>query len=292
MKTPKRLAVVITALVTLFGAHPALANTTERAAAIARAQEYFDDGIAAYEEEDYARAFEAFQDAYEQVPAAVFLYNTARVAQLMGRLDEALKFAERAHQQTDRPLPPKLVERNDVLIASLKESLKAADEEAERKKAAENPPFSKPVVMKYEPRQPKNATVKIVPLKKQASGGLSALGYSGIAVAAVGVGLLGAATYLSIDSSSKLDTLSELDTPEFYEQRLSEIEGQQALGRGLLYAGVAGAAIGGGLLAWDLIDGREHAPESASLQHASPKRLTLAISADATQVGMLLRGAY
>lgn len=294
MKTPAILTtVILTAALLLSGVPPTHAeapSNKDDAAAIIAAQQHFDDGVAAYEDADYAQALEEFSQAYSQVPAAIFLYNAARVAQKLESLDESLKLAELARSQSDHPLPAPLIEKNTELIASLRQEIARVEAEEARYRAQKFAPKD----LKPKQTQPKKtAPVESSEFAEKTHGGGSALGYSGTAIAAVGFGLLGAATYLSIDSTSKIDALSTVDDPAIYNHQLAKIEGQQAVGRGLLYSGIATVTIGGAMIVWDLISPTERAASKANQsQPVSITGISVSIAPDAAHAGVIFGGTY
>jgi len=286
MRIPqRRIALVMTTLL-LAWSHPVLAggpSTPEDPAKIVAAQEHFDAGVAAYQSEAYDVALEEFRQAYDQVPAAVFLYNAARMAEKLGRLDESLKLAELAHFQIERPLPPPLVEKTNELIERLNHALAEADKNKK-----------KIVAKKYTPKPMKT---ELTPNNEEPDAerakGWSAMGYSGAGITVVGLGLIGAATYLGADASAQLDELASVTSSTDYNERRANIESQQSMGQGFLYSGIATVALGGALIAWDLLSPAErparepHASESVSIHGVSAS-----ISPDATSAGIILRGSY
>ncbi|WP_133622163.1 hypothetical protein [Bradymonas sediminis] len=283
-----RIAIVATILL-LASSHPALAggpSTPDDPAKIVAAQKHFDEGVAAYQREAYDVALEEFRQAYDQVPAAVFLYNAARMAEKLERLDESLKLAELAHFQIERPLPPPLVEKTNELIERLNHSLAKAD--AKRKKN---------IAMKYTPKPmaqaPTPAASAADTERAGHASGWSALGYSGAGIAVVGIGLIGAATYLGADASAQLDELATVTSATDYNERRANIESQQSMGQGFLYSGIATVALGGAFIAWDLMSPTERpSREPSTSGNVSISGVSASISADSTSAGIMLRGVY
>lgn len=218
------------------------------------AQELFEEGMLAYQAKKFPEAIVLFQKAYTYVPAAAFLYNAAKVAEAMGDFDQALKFAERAGAQTEEALPDQMAQANRKLIESLK--IKIA-EEASRAEAARRAEESHAAAWSW-------------------------VGYSGVGAGIAGLGLIGGATYLGMKASSDFDELSRVEDEAVYTNRRADIESSQKLGRAILYSGIGLVALGGGLVAWDLLSPHEH-PVTVSLGPTS---------GGAGEVGLQLLGEF
>jgi|GEM_PF-5456514 len=288
MNVPSIRTLALLAVLLLSWGEPARAQAPDNAAAITAAQRHFDDGVAAYQNEDYARALEEFDKAYAQIPAAIFLYNAARVAEKLEQFEESLKLAELAQAEVERPLPDALVEKNTQLIKSLEQRIDqiAAQAEAEERRT---PPTR---FTRREPTASQPAQVA-PPTATPSDEGWSALRYSGGGIAFLGLGLIGTSIYLSADANSQIDELSTIDEPKDFNRRVDSIEEQQFTGKVLLFSGIATVAAGGALIAWDLLRPTEHS--AAKPPPARPVSLTgvsISIAPDNDQVGILFRGIY
>lgn len=235
--------VIATVLMVVMGGAsvPAVAVSQDRQQREVKvAQKLFEKGASAYSEKRYADALMLFRKAYTYVPAAPFLYNAARAAEKLGNLDQALSLAKQAKEQEDQPLPERLRAQNDALIESLEQRIEAAKREAERNRSMQ----------------------------------WSWVGYSGIGVSVVGLGLMGGAAYLGSEASADIEALEGVENPEAYGRQRDDILAKQATGEVLLYSGIGLAAVGGGLIAWDLLS----PGESPFRVSAGPGNVGLSVS--------------
>src|SRR5689334_7945760 len=60
----------------------------------AKAKQLVDAGIKAYDEKDYDKAIDLYQQAYALTQHPVLLFNIAQAHQFAGRLDEATRYYE------------------------------------------------------------------------------------------------------------------------------------------------------------------------------------------------------
>ena len=183
------------------------------------AQKLFEKGSKAYSEKRFADALTLFRKAYTYVPAAPFLYNAARAAEKLGNLEQALSLAEQAKDQKEQPLPVQLATKNDELIESLEAEIVAAKQEAERQRTMQ----------------------------------WSWVGYSGLGVSVLGLGLIGGAAYMGSEASVDIAALGDVEDRAVYAQRREDILARQSTGQVLMYSGIGLAAVGGGMVAWDLL---------------------------------------
>lgn len=291
MNAPKIQVLALLALLALlilnWGA-PARAQDSDNAAAITAAQRHFDQGVAAYQNEDYAHALEEFNQAYAQIPAAIFLYNSARVAEKLEKYDESLKFAELAQAEVERPLPDSLVEKNTALIESLKQRIAQIDAAAKAKDDQATP-------TRFAHREPSGIQPEVPAAQSPTptDEGWSVLRYSGGGVALLGLGLIGTSLYVNTDANQQIDELSTVDDPTDYNRRIDAIEEQQFTGKVLLFSGIATVAVGGALIAWDLLRPAEHAAATpAPAQPVSLTGVSISVEPDSAQFGILFRGVY
>lgn len=186
-----------------------------------RAQQLFERGYGAYSTEKYGRALAMWRKAYEFVPAAVFLFNAAKAGEQLGNLEQALALAKRAGKQEKRPLPEKLAKKNETLIRDLKARLAFERKRREALRARK----------------------------------LDWRGWSGVAGLAGGTLAVGLATAVFGNQAGKINqNLGNAGSREAYQERRTRMESKQTVGRVLLYSGAGVAAVGGGLLVWDLVD--------------------------------------
>jgi tetratricopeptide (TPR) repeat protein len=234
------------------------------------AQTLFNDAVAAYKTQKYPEALALFREAYTHVPSAVFLYNAARVAEKMGDLDASLEFAKRAASQQERALPAPLAEKNSVLIKSLENQIaqtkKRAEEERVARQRAEKQIAEKQRVEKQlaEKKLAEQRRAQEERARRQGASEWSWIGYSGVGFGIAGIGLIGGATYLGAEASSEIDSMRGIDDEAIYAQKRSDVESTQTTGQVLLYSGIGLVALGGGMVAWDLMNPDE-SPVSVSV---------------------------
>ena len=284
--TIRTLALIF--VLTVGWGEPAQAQDSDNAAAISAAQQHFDDGVAAYQDEDFEQTLEKFSQAHAEVPAAIFLYNAARVAEKLERFDESLKLAELAQAEVERPLPDVLVEKNTALIRSLRQRIAQADAEAEKNRFE--------AVKFADPSHPTPQSQPVAPAPRPPAPtdeGGSALSYSGAGIAILGLGLIGTSIYLATDANAQIDALETIEDPKDFNRRIDEIDAQQFTGNMLLYSGIATVAAGGALIAWDLLTPTERPTSEVSpTEPASITGASISLSPDATHVGIRIRGVY
>lgn len=145
--------IAVMGLLAIAAARPALAQGPEQQAgqvdeaSKARAKRAFAKGIAAYQLEKYDQAVQHFEEGYQAVPQAVFLYNIAQAYRLGHEPRLALDYYQRYLKQD-----PAAQNREEVegRIAALREQLGDTVEPADKQKAegpqgpAVAPPPSEP----------------------------------------------------------------------------------------------------------------------------------------------------
>lgn len=193
----------------------------EQAEAESVAQRLFERGYRAYSDKSYAEALGLWRKAYEYVPEAVFLYNSANAASKLGNLDEAIGLARRAARQEERPLSDELVRKNDALIAKLEDRI--------------------------ERREERRAMEEAKGLDWRGWSGVGAVG-AGTALAAVALGHYGR------EASALNAELTDAPNRDVYKRRRDQMEKNQRVGRVFLFSGATLAAAGAGFLMWDLLD--------------------------------------
>lgn len=198
----------------------------------------FEEALTSYNAGEWAQAATGFLQAYQLEPEAVFLYNAAKARGALAgddpaKLEAALKLLERAQAQEERPLVGKL----EASAAEYREELLAKILESER--------------LKEERRLAELDALKGNPDNYVRFG---ALGWTGVGVIALGGVSFGVSGYFN----NQVRVIGqELEGPDAnradYDRLASNYKGSQQTGQLTLYVGGAIAALGAGLLVWDLM---------------------------------------
>lgn len=211
----------------------------------ANAQEAFNLGMEAYSAENYEEAIALFQRGYDFQPETMFLYNIALAHLKLGQYTDAHAFARRAHAADD--LPARARASNAARLVALGTRLTTTQRvEAERAAIA---------ARALEQRLQRQALEASVIQPAAPTEGPGALTYAGAGAALVGAGLVAGALYLGHDVQQRLDTLKTVEQRSQYDTERDAIEADQSLGQILLFSGIGLAAVGSGLLVYDLLDG-------------------------------------
>lgn len=187
-----------------------------------------------------------FLNAYKYNPAQMILYNLSMAHAGLGNLSEAYRAAERARDEG--LMSEQAALRNDARLAAWHLSMTwqhAAQAIAEC--APEPSPYSEPLLLyggiPHEPAQDEAPRI-------------TALGWAGIGTGALGLGLLGYATYLELAMQEDLgayEAAARGGDVVRYRSLGKNLDRQQTTGRIALYAGASLAAVGVGLLTVDLL---------------------------------------
>jgi tetratricopeptide (TPR) repeat protein len=206
---------------------------------IEQAGALYEEGIDAFQEGDFARAIELFEQAYGFDPHPMFLYNISVAHSRQGKGEEAYATAGRIYG--DELLPPDTLVRNAGRYHAMSARLTAiALSEAIVEAGRE------PVASKSEPPGP--GFFESIPL--------SWIGWTGAGTAATGLTLMVVAGVISSSLTPELDAYEEArlaaDRARMDSLR-SDIERTQSTGKFVLYAGTGLALVGSGLLVYDLV---------------------------------------
>ncbi len=251
-------------------------------AEVAAAKGAFQAGNASFNEADYARAIDYWEDAYRRdCTANPLLLNLARAYELAGRKRQAV-----VSLQTFLEREPNSGEREP--IGRRVEVLKKKIDEEDAAASAAPPPSDGNGSVKSEP--PVVAPVAPAPRReaKRSLGPWVVIGLGGAAtiVGAVGYGV----------SKSKVDDLAQqCEKPETHEGCPPDVErdGNAARRRMSISAGVAGvgvAAVAAGVVWW-VLDGKRVSRESAD-QKALLHRPELTPVLGPQLAGLTLSGAF
>ncbi len=213
----------------------------------AHAQQSCSDGPSCYEagqallvEGEYGKAIIQFNKGYNIDRNGAFLVNIALCYAGLEKYDRAISFAQDA---TTHELPDQLAVYNASKLASFVVIDSSMSSAGEVKRALEN--------KKDEIKDPDPGPGPEEP--KNDSGGLSALGYTGIAVGVLGVGALGGSAYFASVYSEQRDRVIARDPTQSRE----EANQTQQTGQLLLGVGTGATVVGLGLLAFDLLTGSD-----------------------------------
>lgn len=224
------------------------------AEALEKAEAHFAKGAQYFSEERYASAIVEFLSAYKYKPDPMLQYNISIAHARLGNIDEAYKAALRADAKSSQ-IPESAVPVNAARVHAWGSALQAralgeALASAHKTQAARGEELRGDIASIETPAVASNS-------------GLSALGWSGVAASAVGVGLLGYATYVDRSMGDDIDAYQSsagAPRPDDYHAYKDDLAQRQVIGLISLYSGVALTAVGLGMLSYDLFsDGGESA---------------------------------
>ena len=214
---------------------------------IERAQEAFNQGASLYYEGEYGRAMVEFRRANEILPHPVFAHNIALANHQLGRVERTLEAALEARAlDTEGELPPRADATNSALIASIQSVIVATDISEEIGKRTDDP-----VAVDDSDAQP------IDPVPESSWG---TKGWGGVGAAAVGfVALTGAAVIdrSIVSGKEELESGNWTGTEDEFDAEVDSLQSRQSTGKLMLFSGIGLMAVGGGLIAWELMSGPE-----------------------------------
>jgi len=205
------------------------------------ATEHYERGMKAFEAGDYEKAVSELRTVYDLRPDPIVLYNIALAEWRTGDIEAATIAAERAKREG---LPDRAFPKTDGRIAGFRVISQSKGRASEISEATTADGVA--------PTRPE-------PGRSGARRGLTGRGWTGIATAATGLGLLGGAFAIERSLATQLKpyrrAAEEGDTEEyreFQETRLGDLRRLQTFGRILFGVGVAATATGSTLLVWDV----------------------------------------
>ncbi len=208
-----------------------------------RAEEFYKSGAESYFRGDILVALSAFQQGYELDPNAMFLYNISLCYSKIENYAEALAQAKMAHR---KGLPAEVSDKNLARVAAYQTILlsqEIAASPAVEVSACESGDCA--------------ANTGVGKSDSVESAKPTWIGWTGVAVAAVGGGLVVGAVLVDSGLESDIDAYdAALAAGEVTQaqQMKNDIDGQQTLGKVLLISGGVLAATGIGLFIYDLLD--------------------------------------
>lgn len=261
----------------------AVATTAALPSAVAQdekeqAAKLYKEGVEAYFGADYGRAIARFREGFELDPNAMFLYNLSLCFSKLGNFEEALDHAERAQEMGG--MPDEATTKNKARLAafeilvntesSAETIVSVADQQASEGTCAVDDDCQTGEVCNVR----RGICVEsLEPTERDPL--FSPVGWAGVGLSGVGLGLLGAATVTSIGLGPDIDRHDTLvnDGDPSNDAEAAELgkklKSRQSRGKIFLFTGLAATAIGGGLIVVDLLvlkgDGAEAQPEAVLL---------------------------
>jgi hypothetical protein len=274
------IALFLTTTSLVMSPTPAHAQDTEESEQQA-AERFFGEGARAYIKGDYAGAVVQFLKAYQSSPDPMILYNLSLAYVGAGNLKRALTAAEKADESG--ALPEDIRPRNRARIVGLRTAITARGDvvraarriEMARKKNAE-PSISNPA-------KPAKSTPTTIPAPPPVDA-FGAVGWTGVGLQVVGVGVLSYAFVLHQQLGEDIDAFKR--NPSAAQKR--RLDEEQTFGQALLYSGAGLAALGTGLLFYDLFNGPEN-PSEATRRGA---RLRISPMLDASAASLYFELQY
>lgn len=211
-----------------------------------QAQEAFDRGASYYYEGKYGDAIREFRRAQQRYPHPIFAHNIARANESLERYDRALDAAREAHELHDEAssardqLPADAEAANSGLIVSLETRLTSQsiaeametldDEDVDEIDDIDAPP---------EPSR------------------WGLMGWTGVALTAVGTGALAGAAVMDRQVASDIDALEDDpgDDADAFQTEIDSLEGRQTAGQVFLFSGAGMLAVGSTLMILELASG-------------------------------------
>lgn len=208
-----------------------------------RAEEFYKSGAESYFRGNILVALSAFQQGYELDPNAMFLYNISLCYGKIENYSEALTQAKLAHS---KGLPAEVSDKNLARVAAYQTILLSREVAA-----------SPAVAVSSCESGDCDAKTSVAKLDTVESVKPTWMGWTGVAFAAVGGGLVVGAVLVNSGLESDIAAYDEAlakDEIARAKQMQTDIDGQQMLGKVLLISGGVLAASGIGLFVYDFLD--------------------------------------
>lgn len=256
---------------TLYSA-AALAQTSP--ANKAAADTLYEEGLKSAVAGDYPSAVIHFQNGYKLDPDPRFLYNIAACYYRLDNFDRASDYYQRVLKSTN--VSTDIHTKAASKLRAMEVQLSSASVSDRIKNNAGQANKGGP-------------TKAPGPTKDDKAEGFGGLGWAGVAVTAVGVGLMGASLIPNAGLSDQIKEYEDgvrLDpNPSRDKSRYDAIQNKQSTGKLLLFSGAGLTVVGAGLVLFELAT-------SSSQEAAAPQDASLSplfhISPDGAAVGMRL----
>lgn len=265
MKTFRAISVVLVLAVTMtFSVDVAAQDERDRA------QQLYKEGAEAYYTDDFPLAIMKFKSGHALDPNPMFLYNIAVSYGRLGNIDEAYDHAIEAREDG---LPPEAADKNSARIESWQIALRSSEiaesiagpGEAQARACTTDSDCGGGMVCDTSQSACVGSSADLTAGTTSEST-LGTLGWTGIGLGIVGIGLVTTALVLDSSLSSDFDELDQARADgdqQRAEQLEADIESTQSTGQIMLFAGAGAAVVGGTLLVIDLLDSDEK--ESAQI---------------------------
>ena len=216
-----------------------------------RAKELYNEGAEAYYKQEFPVAIMKFKTGYDLDPDPMFLYNIALAYGRLGNYDEAFEYSERAAKDG---LPEDASLKLGARLAAWSTVESSLDVVDDITAPDEGECSSDDDCVDGESCSAENICVAIP--EAPPAEGLSGVGWAGVGLTTIGVGLVVGAVILDLglddDFEAYDQAVADGDTATA-NQLKDDIESTQSTGKILLYAGIGSAVVGGGLLVYDLL---------------------------------------
>ncbi len=208
--------------------------------------EHFDRGAQYYFDGQYAEAIEAFEQGYQIEPHPMFQINIALSHWRLGRLEEAIEHGESVRDSEELETEVRTENAARLIVWRTALGARSATDSIARQRA-------KASVAHVEPPTPDEEIG--VTQDADAAPLFGPIGWVGASMAGAGVVTLGVWSGLEVamgnDVSAYRDA-GESGDRERYEALRTDVERKQSVARVVLFSGLGLAAVGGGLLAYDV----------------------------------------
>jgi len=241
-----------------------------------RAARHFEKGGEYFLDEEYERALDEFRTAYEFYENPMILFNAAVAHGRLGEYDEALETARRAANSGGLGSEARV--KNRARMAAWRR-IRAAHRGSKRVASATG--SSGAPTASGGPSDPGGSGVAARPGVSR-SGILSPLGWAGVAVGAVGSGLLAYSGFVHQNLDGDIQSYrraAQSGDEQAFEERRSTIRSRQSRGEAALYAGVGAVSVAAGLLVWEFVGSRSTETSTVRLDgFGTPERVGLDLS--------------
>lgn len=218
------------------------------------AQTHYQRAETHYSDEQYRDAIAEFHKSFHLQPHPITLYNMAMAHRQLNEIDDAARLARHASAM-DEPLPDRQHATahsfiaTDTVLSRAEQTAAAIDALPEVDDTDEPGEPTEPIVVDDDDEFP-----------------IGPLGWAGITGLGLSAAALGTTAFINAEVQHRRDQLEELAddlSDEAMDQHLDEVSAWQVRGRILLFSGIGLAAVGGGLLVWDLLDEDDDQPDLA-----------------------------
>lgn len=228
-------------------------------------KEAYKSGMKHFQAGEHRRAVEDFRKALDKKPHPVLYYNLSQSYVLLGEWEKAVKFADMAEQKGTLDEETSAKNRATGAAGRLVLGTRSRGEV-----------LAAASTSKQETTTSAMELVEDTETEADAGAGIGALGWSGVAGAAVGAGLVTGSIIvdrgLDDDFQAFNDAKAAGETERARRIKQSQIEPKQRTGQILLFSGIGVAAAGTGLLVADLVGAFDSGGDKRAAVRISPRR--------------------